>query len=219
VSRLQELMSFQGLLMREFSRRSIRRLEEAFPLRLILPAFRESMEANVEKEVEKDSLVIQHAAEALEAGRDMNEEDVEALFEKSKETDREFLEKISGLPLFVNIRYEDIRETRIERIRLLLKTARKLLAPLNEEAGMPEAAARAFTEEGFGEALAEILELYTRETRALYNSVRLPPILGIAGSLLARAVYSAMEEESGPTASEFARDVFRKARPLCRGPI
>lgn len=205
--------------MREFSRRSILRLEENFPLRLMLPAFRESLESNVEKELKKDSLVIRHASETLKAGHDVSDEDVEALFEKTKEADREFLGIISRLPFFIRVRYEDIRETRLERIGLLLKTARRLLSTGNEQAGLPEAAAGAFTEEGFRAALEEMLNLYTRETRALYKSVRVPAFLGIAGSFLAGAVCRAMEEESGATAAEFARDVFRKARPLCRGPI
>jgi len=64
-------------MMLEFSGLCVRRLNNHLPLKIFLSLFQPFLDANVLKEVEKDRLIIEHAAAGFERGQTSADVDVD----------------------------------------------------------------------------------------------------------------------------------------------
>jgi len=182
------------ILMNDFSRLSLNRMSRHTTLLGSLPFFSSYQETNVKKEVDKDRLIIREAAGAFEAGRPVCDLDLEDIFEKTKEVDKVFLNKLLIAPFTLSVRYSDFADVRIQRIWLISKTVYALLAHWPEGASFIDAVRTAYPEKKFKDVLAEILHLYNEETRMLSKSIRhLGPLRSIV-STYTDALYQAMED-------------------------
>jgi hypothetical protein len=171
-----------GRLLREFSRLSVEHLRAALPLRLALPVLEPFLADNVEKEIRKDALVIRRAAEGPAPGA------AREILAAAREIDRQFLARIGGLPVRIEIPYDRIEPLRLRRIELGLETARRIL-----EAWRQGRRVRASFAAGELERMVlEMLRLYAEETQALSHSVRLPALLEPLRERLAQRLREAM---------------------------
>ncbi|MEX2198494.1 MAG: hypothetical protein WD886_06755 [Burkholderiales bacterium] len=125
------------------------------------------LEENVAKEVRKDALVIRRAGEPHADGA------AREILAAAREIDQQFLARIGGLPVRIEIPYHRIEPLRLRRIELGLETARRIL-----EAWRQGHRVRASFAAGELERMVfELLRLYAEETQALSHSVRLPALL------------------------------------------
>ena len=196
-----------GALLREFSRRVVRRVtHRAVPIRL--PFIGDYIDSNVMKEVEKDRIVIRRASEVFYAGRGFSDTDREELFEETKAVDRTFVQHLR-IPVFsLTVRYEDFADIRKKRIRLLVDAVHAVLRGWNDAATLEETLRAVFPLDQFKESLTEILHLYNLETRILSRSVRfLPPFHGVMAKF-ADVLFNTMETESRDLVDDYANKIY-----------
>lgn len=170
--------------MREFSRRTTDALRLPLALRAALPALEPFLAENVAKEIRKDALVIRRAATAPSPGA------AREMLDAAREIDREFLERIGGLPLRIRIPYDRIEPLRLRRIELGLDTAGRILDAWRQRHRLRQAFAPGELEQ----RLHEMLRLYAEETLALSDAVSLPGILVPLRRRLAERLRDAMRE-------------------------
>lgn len=200
----------KGMLL-EFSRRSVEHLSGRSILFLPLPFFHAYMDANVGKEIEKDRLIIEHAAAAFDAGTGICDEDVEDIFEKTKAVDKKFLRKVSIPSLSIKVRYDDISEIRKQRIKYLAGKVVDILHVWDDDATFSDAVKKTCTDKLFREAVVRILHLYNLETRMLSRSIRLFAPLHSAVEAFADALFDVMEEVTEEMADECTKKIFKGA--------
>lgn len=176
-------------------------MRAALPLRLVLPALEPFLAENVAKEVRKDALVIRRAAEALAAGAPPAPEAARQLLDAARAIDREFLARVDGFPVRIDIPYERIEPLRLRRIELGLDTAYRILdawrrgGRLRDALSAEEAERRVFA----------MMRLYAEETQALSDGVRLPGLLAPVRERLALRLVEAMTGAARSLAREVAR--------------
>src|SRR5512135_3339147 len=137
------------ILMEDFSRQSLNRMSNRTTLLGSLPFFSAYQDANVKKEVDKDRLIIREAAVAFETEKPVCDLDLEEIFEKTKEVDKVFLNKLLIAPFTLSVRYSDFADIRIQRIWLIAKTVYALLANWPEGASFTDAVKKAYVEKKF----------------------------------------------------------------------
>jgi hypothetical protein len=137
---------------------------------------------NVAKEIRKDALVIRRAGEAPAPGT------AREILAAARAIDREFLERIGGFPVRIEIPYERIEPLRLRRVELGLDTARRILEAWRQGRRMRDA----FEREALERRLLEMLQLYAEETQALSHAVRLPGLLAPLRERVAQRLREAM---------------------------
>jgi hypothetical protein len=167
-----------------FSRRTVEELRAALPLRLVLPALEPFLAENVAKEVRKDALVIRRAGESPAPGT------AREILAAARAIDREFLERLGGFPVRIEIPYERIEPLRLRRIELGLDTARRILDAWRQGRRLREA----FVQGELERRLFEMLQLYAEETQALSHAVRLPRLLAPLRERVAQHLRDAMTD-------------------------
>lgn len=195
-------------LLREFSRRTTDKLRTALPLRLALPALEPFLEENVAKEVRKDAQLIARAAEALQAGAPPGADAARDLLAAAREVDREFLRRVAGFPVHIEIRYEAIEPPRLRRIELGLDTAWRILEAWQRGLRLREA----FAAQELESRIAQMLQLYAEETQALSHSVRLPALLSPVRERLAQHLREEMVHVARTLARGVANSKTRQRR-------
>ena len=198
-------------MMYDYSRRSLDRIDRHSSRLISLPFFSAYLDANVKKEVEKDRLIIEEAAEAYKAGRPACDLDLEDIFEKTKQVDRAFLGNLLIPSFSFSLRYSDFADIRIQRIWLISRTVYNLLGHWRDTSSFADAVRNAYTGKKFKEILAEILHLYNQETRMLSKSIRLFSPFNKAVSTYVETLYQAMEETSETVADIYTKKIFGDA--------
>jgi hypothetical protein len=198
-------------MLQEFSRRVILRVTGRS-----LPAFRipflgAYIDANVMKEVEKDRIVICHAAEAFAAGKRADDMDSDALFEETKTVDRTFVKSLIIPSLSVRMRYEDIAGIRKTRIRLLVHDVHHVLRGWDDASSFEERLRSVYAAEQFKEAVIEILHLFNLETRMLSRSTRFFPPFRTAMKVFADTLFDVMEAVARELADDYAIQIYQRA--------
>ncbi len=195
-------------MMLEFSRRCVCRLNRHLPVRLFLNLFQPFLDANVRKEIEKDRLLIEHAAAAFDRGTDRTEVDSQELFEMTKKVDQDFVQEVSN-PLFsIRIRYEDFADIRKKRIDSFVTMVYGLLRNWRDSQPFRDVVRSTFAEKAFHGHLREVLHLYNVETRLLSDSVTFHGPAGAVKDLCADRLFSAMEKAADAVAAEYAGKVY-----------
>jgi hypothetical protein len=195
-------------MMLEFSRLCVGRLNSHLPLKLFLSLFQHFLDANVLKEIDKDRLIIEHAAAAFERGMDRADMDVNELFEMTKKVDNEFVEKLSN-PLFsLSVRYDDFAEIRKKRIVSFVNVVFDLLCNWQDALPFPHIVRSTFAEERYREVLGQVLHLYNVETRMLSNSITFHGPAGKVKDLFAEKLFATMERTAGDIAAAYTRKVY-----------
>ena len=199
-----------------FSRRTVDALRATLPVRLALPHVERILALNVDKEAQKDALVIRCGAAALAAGSPPGREMVARLLDETKKIDRTFLDRIGTFPVGVTIRYEEVAPVRTQRIEHLSSAAYRILDAWRTERGIRPALRAAYPHSDLERDLHEMLRLYASETNALSRSVRLPALLTPLREQLARGLYSVMNTVAAQLARDLARVVYRRGRDAPR---
>lgn len=204
MKRAKTLARLNGRILRAYSRRTIAALRAALPLRLALPHLEPVLALNVEKEVEKDGLVIRQARQpATERVADWGE--VQAgLMQATKDIDRQFLARVGKFPVEIVVRYDEIAPIRARRIKLLHDAAARILALRDARPGLRDAMQAGFSRDEFAGLLFELFRLYAEETRSLSRSVRLPGPLVPLRELIAQELLNVMLRVARPLADEIA---------------
>ncbi len=202
-----------GAMMQEFSRRSLDRIEGG-PMSLALSFFPSYMEANIRKEVDKDRIIIEEAAGAFAAGRPACDLDLEEIFEKTKATDRAFLDGLMIPSFTIAVHYGDFADIRIQRIWRISKTVYALLGKWPEGASFDDAARRSFAAGEFRGIVADILRLYSLETKTLGEAIRSPFRSAIRAAM--DALFHAMETAAEELTNDCTRKIFGTAAQACR---
>lgn len=202
-------------MMLEFSGLCVSRLNAYLPLKLFLFPFQHFLDANVLKEIEKDRLIIEHAAEHFEMCRNRDDIDINDIFEMTIKVDDEFVNRLSN-PLFsVVIRYDDFAEIRKDRIAAFVNMVFDLLRNWQEEKPFTHIVKTTFAEESYEKLLREVLHLYNVETRMLSNSFTFHGPAGKVKDLFAEKLFDTMEKTAGEIALEYTRRVYvDKGRPF-----
>jgi hypothetical protein len=208
MSKVGALCDTDREMMLEFSRLCVSRLNDYLPLKLFLSPFRHFLDANVIKEIEKDRLIIEHAAAHFGTAGNRDDLDINDIFEKTIKVDEEFVNKLSN-PLFsVVIRYDDFAEIRKKRIAALVNMVFDLLR--NWQDGFPfhNIVKTTFAEESYRKVLREVLHLYNVETRMLSNSFTFHGPAGRIKDLFAERLFTTMEKTSGEIALKYTRRIY-----------
>jgi hypothetical protein len=208
MSKIDVLCDTDREMMLEFSRLCVSRLNNYLPLKLFLSPFQHFLDANVLKEIEKDRLIIEHAAAHFESGGSRDDMDVNDIFEMTVKVDDKFVNKLSN-PLFsVVIRYDDFAEIRKKRIAAFVNMVFDLLRNWQDEVPFPHIVKTTFAEESYGKVLNEVLHLYNVETRMLSNSFTFHGPAGRVKDLFAERLFTTMEKTAGEIALEYTRRVY-----------
>ena len=208
MSKVGALCDNDRAMMLEFSGLCVKRLNNYLPLKLFLSLFQHFLDANVLKEIEKDRLIIEHAAVGFERGKERAEMDMNELFEMTREVDKEFVKKLSN-PLFsLEVRYGDFEEIRKQRIAAFVNMVFDLLTNWQDEVHFPHIVKTTFTEESYLKLLKEVLHLYNVETRMLSNSFTFHGPAGRVKDLFAEKLFSTMEKTAGDIAVVYTRKVY-----------
>jgi hypothetical protein len=210
VDKVSLLCVKDGQILHDFSKRSIDRLKDRPIVCMPLPFFRTYMNANVAKEVDKDRLIIEYAAARHREGRACCDDDIEEMFELTKQVDKAFLRKVTIPSLSIKVRYEDIEAIRKSRINCISRCVHDLLASWKDDRPVEDAVRAAYTEQEFKGTMTEILHLYNLETKKLSNSIRLFGPLQMAVDAFAEALYRTMEEVMGSMTDSYAAMIYRK---------
>ena len=190
------LCAMNRFMMEEFSRHTIENLKAYNLFRVMLPSFKSFLSVNLEKEVEKDCLVLNYAASAAVAGKPPDHSGVKKLLLKAREIDQVFVQKVSIFPIAITIRYHDIELIRQQRIELQLKEAYQLLLQWKYPSSFRTSMAELYTREQFSDLLGEVLRLYSMETQMLSKSIQIPRILTFARDSLGQTLHSVMERSA-----------------------
>ena len=214
MDKVRVLCAMSAAMMQEFSNRTAARLGDHTLFRLLLPAFRSFLDINVRKEIEKDRLVIQHAAAAHRAGCAPQESDIQQLLQQAREIDQKFLQQAAVFPVNIHIEYRDIEQFRRRRIERLLEMSGRLFAQWEVTPRFRAALAGLYTSVEFRARLLEILELYASETKMLSRSVHIPQIFHFARDSLSETVHTVMVGVARGLADELTRQAYRRAPAL-----
>ena len=198
-------------MLQEFSRRVILRVTGRSLPAFKIPFLGAYIEANVMKEVEKDRIIICHAAEAFAAGKGADDLDNDALFEETKTVDRTFVKSLIIPSLSVRMRYEDIAGIRKTRIRLLANDVHHILRGWDDSSSFEERLRSVYAAEQFKEAIIEILHLFNLETRMLSRSARFFPPFRTAMKVIADTLFDVMEAVSRDLAGDYTIKIYQGA--------
>jgi hypothetical protein len=193
----------------DYSRRCIERLTGHSLLPIPLPFLSAYLEANIKKETDKDRLIIEYAAEALAAGKEPGDVDIEELFDRTKTVDRAFVRRLLIPSFSILVRYEDIADIRKERIARLSTTAGEVLKAWEGCCSFSEVVRKTYPEPQFREIILDILHLYNLETRTLTGSIKFFSPFNRAIGLFAGNLFDTMETVAEAMVDEYAARLFR----------
>ncbi len=199
----------------EFSSRCIARIDGHVPFKALLTPFHRFLEANVEKEADKDRLIIECAVAAHYDETNLRAVSREELFEKTKHVDAAFLKKVS-LPLLPDVRYQDFADTRNKRIDVLFRTVCDLMKNWKEHHSFSETVRKTYSSEQFRKIIIAILQLYRLETMMVAASIKLPFPARKAKDRIEPKLYAIMELVAEEIAGEYTEKIFAVVDISCR---
>jgi hypothetical protein len=205
------LATANGKILESFSRRTVRRMRAVLPLRIALPHIETILALNVDKEVQKDALVIRCSADALAEGSPPGPERLQQLFEETKAIERAFLGRIGSFPVGIVIRYDEVGPVRMRRIAQLSSMAYRILDAWDDASGLRAALRTAYAQPEFERELRDILQLYALETNAVSHAVRLPALLAPLRRRLADGLTDMMNESALGLARDLSGIAYRRA--------
>jgi hypothetical protein len=197
-------------MMQAFSDRTADGLKNYTLFRLALPPFRSFLDINLDKEVEKDRMVIVRAGKLLQAGVEPGPVDVVALLQDARKIDESFVRKAVVFPVDINIQYQDIEHYRQQRLELLLHASYRILVQWQDMSSFRAVLNKLYSEAQFRDLLNNILGLYATETRMLSRSVRIPHLLTLARDAVVQTITTVMEQEADTLAKSLAHRVYQR---------
>lgn len=208
MDRFNQLSEEYRLLMHTFSKRTIDLLKRQPFFKLLFPAVSKFLDENVEKEIRKDILTMRLVFNAYELEKKVSEKELEEIFEKTKEIDEEFIKKTRGLPLSLDLSYEEIGAIRRRRIQFLAKLVCDILSHWEDDGDLHETFRLLYKKEELRKVLLQLLHLYNLETRHITGSIKLPLLFQGAKEAISKNLYHAMETVAKEIAEEWSNKVF-----------
>jgi hypothetical protein len=212
MSAIQALCEFNRRMLTTFSDRCIERLTGRPAGALPASFSKEHLRDNVEKEVAKDCLVIERAAQAIATGTRLGNRAIDDLFERSKEIDRLFLGRVTIPSFTLELRYEQIEEIRKKRYRYLATLTADVLEAAGERQDLADAVHHLYTVDQFHGLIGEILFLYCIEVKMLAGMVRFLAPFNRAMDEFIDDVVEAMEQVRHEIAAGLAANMFPSSR-------
>jgi hypothetical protein len=206
-----DIVAFDRDLLFLFSDRCLERITGRSALELPVSLSGNYLRENVEKEVEKDRMVIERAVGAFQNGTTVDDGVIRELFERSKAVDRAFLQQVVLPSLSIQIQYDDIQHIRMKRFHYLAGFVGDLLAVWKETASFPAAVCELYTPDQFTGLVGEILFLYCIETKRLRNSVRFLYPFNRAMDQFIDELVEAMEIERREVAGAMTHRIFSRS--------
>ena len=197
-------------MMETFSRRTVEALQRHTLFRVALPPFKSFFDINVAKEVEKDRMVIVHAAGACQAGALPEPGHVETLLQEARKIDAFFIRKAVVFPVDIQVRYQDIEHYREQRFELLWRASYDIFSKWHGVQSFRCAVSELYSEPQFRNLLNNMLGLYAMETRMLSRSVRIPVPMALARDAITQTIIDVMNQEAAVLAGALARTVYRR---------
>jgi len=194
--------------MEEFSSRSLDRIRGNSLVLASLPFFSSYFAANVKKEVDKDRIIIEEAAQSFQSGKPACELDLEEIFERTKAVDKQFIQMLRIPSFSLCVRYGDIADIRIRRIWRISRTVYDLLRTWPDTASYAVRVRHVYTDKEFRGIIIDILRLYNEETRMLSRSIRLIPPFNNAMTSLTETLFQAMESVTEGMADTCTMQLF-----------
>ncbi len=216
----QALCELDRSLMREFSDRTVCALERHRSIRLVMPIFLKIMAANVDKELDKDRMIIEVGSASCAEGATITEVDSTALFERTQSVDRAFIQKLTGLPVNLDLHYAQIKPIRIRRIEHLLSFVCQVCSDWQPNGGLMSTVQAIYSRAELHEVLTQLLRLYSLETRFVCESARLRGPARMAGQVVTDRVVKAMHSVLNDAAREIGNRLYRPsgaAEASCTG--
>ena len=210
MNRVKVLCAMNRVMLQAFSQRTVEGLKSHTLFRLALPPFQSFLDINVDKEVEKDRMVIVRAAELYQSGTRPGQEHMTALLQEARKIDQTFLRKATVFPVDIQIQYQDIEQYRQRRIELLLQTSYQIITQWQGLSSFRAAVNELYNEQQFRDLLHNLLKLYASETRMLSHSVRIPYPLSLARDSVTLTITSVMQQEAETLAKSLAHRVFKQ---------
>lgn len=208
MNKVKKLCALDRQLLQKFSSECLARLRKLFLFELVLPVINDFLEANVEKEVTKDRMIIEHAGHAFIKGKQAGDGEIQEVYEKTLEIDTKYIEKAHSRKFSFSMKYEDIEDIRKQRIKLIIDNVITLLSAWGEDETFEETVRRSFSKEEFGERLHGFLHLYNLETRELGDSIRIILPARIAKDILIMKLFEMMTKVSEELARSCQQKVF-----------
>ena len=205
------LAALNDRLLAAYSARTVAALRASLATRIALPYIEPVLELNVRKEMRKDALAIRRAAAAVATGAAPAASLPQEIFVETQAIDAEFLASVADVPVRLQIRYADIEPTRVLRIRYVLHAACRILRAWRPRMPFRAAVQEAFAPTDLEVLLSLILDLYARETRALSQSLELPPALKPVGERALRHLGRVMSDAGALLARDLSRLLYRHA--------
>jgi hypothetical protein len=202
--------------LRDFSECCIGKLNGYVSFRLIRTPIHHFIDDNVLKEIRKDRIIIEYASSIFAAGQNVTAVELDTLFEKTKEVDKEFIGKIVLLPLSLDLRYEEIMVIRKERIGVMVQAVFDLLGHWRDRETFSAVVRKTYTEERFREMVLSILHLYNLETEMLGSCIKVPPPMAGAMDIFTKKLFPIMEETAHEIVHKEVDRVFGGAGMSCR---
>jgi hypothetical protein len=216
MNELDMLVNKNNEMMHEFSSRCIACIEGNGPLRFLLAPFYRILDANVEKEADKDRLIIECAVAAHQDGTDLRAVSLHDLFEKTRQVDAAFLQKVSLPPLLTDVRYQDFVDIRKKRIGVLFGTVCDLMKNWKEHHSFSETVRKTYSPEHFRNIIIDILKLYRLETMIVAASIKLPFPARKAKDRIEPKLFAIMELTAEGIAAEYTEKIFAVVETSCR---
>ncbi|CAK0773918.1 conserved hypothetical protein [Gammaproteobacteria bacterium] len=195
------LQKMDRRLLEAFSRRTVQKLRVIAPLRVVLPHLESFLEKNLSKEILKDALIIRHAYDSPTIKNAS-----QLLFLKTKEIDVEFLKKIEGFLVRVNIPFEQIAPLRTRRIDLLLHFSDQVFKKWKSGTKIRNT----FSKKEFERQLNEIFVLYVKETAILSCAIQLPFFLVPMRDWFSQELQNTMQEVALQLVREVSTAMYRR---------
>lgn len=208
MSKIEVLCTMDREMMLSFSRQCFARLDASLPLKLVLAPLQRFFDANVHKEIDKDRLFIEHAADEFEKGHDRSDIDLNSLFEMTKKIDNAFLKSLSNPFCPLEVCYDSLAEIRKSRMRSFINMVFDLLGNWHDASPLAVVVKNTYAEERYRDLLHEILHLYNIETRLLGSAFTLPVPTGRMKDLVAEKLFAAMERTARDVSRAYARTIF-----------
>lgn len=209
MDRADALAALNGKILIAYSAGTIAALRSALALRVALPHLEPVLALNVEKEIRKDTLVIQHAGCAAAGGTSPGPADVQKLYLDTLAVDDAFLQRLESFPVRLVIPYGEIEPLRVRRIQYLVGTAYRILTAWPQHQRLKTTLRAIYDQTDFELLISIILDLYAQEARVLSRSVRLPSALAPLRDRLARHVATVMSDVGLRLAQDLTRGLYR----------
>lgn len=216
MNKIRILCKKDETMLHEFSRRCVEKIDEHVSFILVKPLVHHFMDDNVTKEIVKDRIIIEHAGSVFDTSQNIADVDIDDVLRKTNEVDREFLKKISLLPISLLMPYTDLERVRKYRIAVMVRAVFDLLGHWDVRGTFIDTVRNTYSEEHFRQMVLSILHYYNLETKVISSSIKImPPVSGVK-DMLSKKLIPIMEETAEEIVHGVSNQIFGGSGLSCQ---